>query len=125
MANPNLISHLRKLFNFKKMQNQLISKRHKLRSSHKMDYQMDHLQTQLFMIIIITFCRKKHEIFSVFLCGLSYPNNYSCYFQIVSKTLKESAYDFSREECTIDSYLTGTPYSHIVCCATGVEGTLL
>ena len=45
---------------------------------------------------------------------------YSCYFQIISKTLKVSAYDFLIDECTIDSYVTGTHYSYIVCGANRV-----
>ena len=49
---------------------------------------------------------------------------YSCCFQIVSKTLEESAYDFLIDECTIDSYVTGTHDSYIACGVNRVgEGT--
>ena len=61
------------------------------------------------IFIFMTFCYRKY---------------YSCCFQIVSKTLEESAYDFLIDECTIDSYVTGTHDSYIACGVNRVgEGT--
>ena len=57
------------------------------------------------IFIFMTFCYRKY---------------YSCCFQIVSKTLEESAYDFLIDECTIDSYVTGTHDSYIACGANRV-----
>ena len=61
------------------------------------------------VFIFMTFCWRKY---------------YLCYFQIVSKTLEESAYDFLIDKCTIDSYVTVTHYSYMICGANRVgEGT--
>ena len=61
------------------------------------------------IFIFMNFCRRKY---------------YSCYFQIVSKNLEESAYEFLIDVCTIDFYVTCTHYSYIVCGAYRVgEGT--
>ena len=51
-------------------------------------------------------------------------NYYSCYLQIVSKTLEDSGSGFSIDECTDNSHVTGCYYIHTVCGTTLVaDGT--
>ena len=84
---------------------------------------------------------EKQDLFCLSVCVLSYQNvclltnflfswisywlnYYSCYLQIVSKTLEDSGSGFSIDECTDNSHVTGCYYSHTVCGTTLVaKGT--